>query len=229
MRVEHQLLLFWVLFAGSHLLGSSAAVRARLISGLGLWGFKVTYSLVALATLTPLVLIYWNNRHEGELLFEPDRWAVRVTELIMLPAAFFLVMAFATSNPATTHAELRRRFVSSPKGIHRITRHPMNTAFGLFGLAHMVSNPTVGDWIFWGGFLVYAVVSAVHQDRRTLASGPDAFRAFYQETSIVPFVAILQGRQRLALRELRWSYAAGALLLFAVVRWIHPRWIGGFG
>ena len=104
----------------------------------------------------------------------------------------------------------------------------MNTAFGLFGLAHMLSNPTVGDWIFWGGFVVYALVSAQHQDRRSLATGPAEFRAFHAETSYWPFAAILRGRQELALGEIRLTAAVLAVILFGLLRWLHPRLIGGF-
>ena len=52
------------------------------------------------------------------------------------------------------------------RGIQRITRHPGNFAFALFGIGHMLSSPRVGDWIFFGGFVVYGIVSSMHQDRR---------------------------------------------------------------
>jgi uncharacterized membrane protein len=104
----------------------------------------------------------------------------------------------------------------------------MNTAFALFGLAHMLSNPTAGDWIFWGGFVVYAILSAIHQDRRVLVSGPEEFRVFYEESSFLPFLAVLRRRQRLALDEIRWIAVAVAIALFGLIRWLHPVVIGGF-
>jgi len=226
--VELQLFLWWVAFGGTHVLGSSVPVRTRLIRVLGLLGFKGLYSVVALATFTPLLVLYWDHRHEGALLFDPPLWTRHVTEVLMFCALQFVVHGAMTPGPATTRAELSGRFQSTARGIQRITRHPMNTGFGLFGLAHMLSNPTVGDWIFWGGWVVFAVVSALHQDRRSLASGPPQFKTYYAETSLVPFAAILAGRQHLVLGELRWRWISLATALFGVIRWIHPGLIGGF-
>ena len=228
MRVETQLAIGWLLFGGTHILGSSVPVRRRLIDKLGFWGFKGLYALVALATFVPLVWIAWNYRHEGALIYDPPLWTRYVTEVLMLLALLFLVLAIATPGPATTASEVAGRFSRSPRGIQRITRHPMNTGFGLFGLAHMVSNPTMGDWVFWGGFVVHAVISAVHQDRRVLAAGAPEYRSFYDQSSLVPFAAVLGGKQRLVAAEISWGAVALAVVLFALIFWLHPTLIGGF-
>jgi len=228
MSIELQLLILWVLFGGTHILGSTVPIRERLIASLGLVGFKVLYSLVSLATFVPLVWVFWGNRHEGEVLFDPSPANPHITETLMLFSFVFLARAHATPNPATSLAELSGRFASHPRGIHRITRQPLNTGFGLFGLAHMISNPTVGDWVFWGGWVVYAVLSAIHQDRRLLATGPPEFKSFYAETSFVPFAAVLQGRQKIAFREISWGAVGLAIAAMVLVRWLHPMLIGGF-
>ena len=220
MSVELKLLLWWIAFGGTHMVGSSLAVRTRLIRALGLPGFKAVYSLVAFATFIPLVLTAWKH---------PPSWLARVTEVLMFVALLLLPLAEASPNPATTAAELTGRSTSRARGIHRITRHPLNTAFGLFGLAHLPVSPTVGDWIFWGGWVVYAVASAVHQDARIRAAGTDDARAFLADTSAIPFAAIAGGRQHLAWRELNPVAIAIGIVLFAVLRWFHPVWIGGFG
>ena len=92
----------------------------------------------------------------------------------------------------------------------------------------MLVNPTIGDQIFWGGFVVYSWLSAVHQDRRSLASGPEAFAEFHDETSLIPFAAVLRGRQKLAPGEIRWWVVLLAAVLTALLRFFHPTWIGGF-
>jgi uncharacterized membrane protein len=71
-------------------------------------------------------------------------------------------------------------------------------------------------------------LSAWHQDRRFLATHPETFPAFYETTSYVPFLAILQGRQRLGIAEYRWWSVAVVVALFLAVRFIHPLWIGGY-
>jgi uncharacterized membrane protein len=96
-------------------------------------------------------------------------------------------------------------------------------------VAHSLVNPTVGDWIFFGGFVVYGILSAIHQDRRVLAAGPEQAKRFVAETSALPFVAILAGRQRLALREFSLMGLLAAVILVAVLRFFHGSWFGGFG
>ena len=228
MTTETQLVFFWLLFAGFHLLLSSGPVRGRLIEGVGLKTFKGVYSLIALATFFALFWTYFHGKHAGPLIFDRSLPARHVTELVMLVSVLFLVLAHGSKSPATTAADMTGDRPSSPTGIHRITRHPLNTGFALFGLAHMLVNPTVGDWIFWGGFPVFAVVSAIHQDRRMLAAGSPEFWSFYGQTSFLPFAAILFGRQRMAWNELRWRGVAIGVVIYVLLRLIHPHAMGGF-
>jgi len=225
---ETELLLWWLLFGGFHLLLSSGPVRGRLIEGVGLKTFKGVYTLIALATFFGLFWTYFHGKHAGPLLFDRSLPARHITELVMLLSVLFLSLAHGSKSPATTAADMTGDRPSSPTGIHRITRHPLNTGFALFGLAHMLVNPTVGDWIFWGGFPVFAVLSAIHQDRRMLASESPEFRSFYEQTSFVPFAAILSGRQRMAWSELRWRGVAIGVVIYVGLRLIHPHAMGGF-
>ena len=75
---------------------------------------------------------------------------------------------------------------------------------------------------------VFSVVSAIHQDRRMLASGSAEFRSFFAATSFLPFGAILAGRQTMAWTELRWRAVAIGVVLYVTLRVIHPHVMGGF-
>ena len=228
MTTETKLVLCWLAFGGSHLLLSSGMLRPRLIASLGLKAFKGVYSLVAVVTFVALFWVYFRDKHSGALLLDRTLGGRHAVELLMLIAILFLALAHGSKSPATTDADLSGVRPASPKGIHRVTRHPVNSGFALFGLAHMLVNGTVGDWIMWGGFPLFALVSAFHQDRRLLASGSAEFRSFYEQTSFLPFVAIASGRQSLVWRELRLRGVAVALVLYVVLRLIHPRFMGGF-
>jgi uncharacterized membrane protein len=223
-----KLVLGWLLFGGTHLLGSSLKVRGFLVRRLGLPAFKGIYSLVALATLVPLSLAYFLDKHAGAALFAPTAAMRTATQVLMFLAVMVLGQALATSHPMTTLAELKGSHADRPRGIQRVTRHPMNFAFALFGAAHCLSNPSEGDWIFFGGFVVYAVASAVHQDRRTFATGPEEIRRFQARTSLLPFGAILSGRQSLAPGEYSPVALAVSVAAFVALRWAHPFLFGGF-
>lgn len=230
MSGEVKILTWWILFGGTHILGSTVPVRTLLIAKLGLKGFKTLYSMVALATFLPLCVVYAANKHAGAgLEFLPDGavvfWTVHV---LMFLSMLFLVQAQFVPNPMTTLAEMSRLYGKGPRGIQRVTRHPMTTAVILLGLAHCLVNPFAGDWVFFGGFVVYGVLSALHQDRRTRATGPDEVRRFQEQTSLVPLAAILAGRQHLALGELSLPATGIAVALFLLLRFFHPVLFGGF-
>jgi len=223
------ILLWWVLFGGAHVVLSSVPVRTALIGKLGNQGFKGLYSVVAFATFVPLVYVFFTNKGAGAMLFRPAPSMVLATEILMFLAFMVMAQAMATPNPMATAAEMSGVYPDKARGIQRVTRHPANLAFALFGIAHMLSNLHVGDWIFFGGFLVFGIVSAMHQDRRTLAGGREEIVAFQADTSAVPFVAIITGKQRLALGEYSKGALAIGVVLAAVLWYFHANLFGGYG
>ena len=220
---------WWLMFGGTHILGSSIPVRTFVIRSIGNLGFKGVYSLVALATFIPLCYFYFTHKHAGYLLYNSGYSLQLPAQLLMLAALIILLQGLVTANPMTTHSELRGRLVSSGHGILRITRHPQNVSFGLFGIAHLLVNPYAGDWIFFGGFIVYGIVSAMHQDRRLLATGPVQVKQFLGDTSAIPFTAIIRGKQRFGLEEYYPPALVAAIVFFILLQLLHPMLFGGFG
>ena len=64
---------WWGTFAGSHMVLSSLPVRTRIIARLGDKAFLGLYTLIAFATLIPLVWVYLRNRHAGGLVWNLRR------------------------------------------------------------------------------------------------------------------------------------------------------------
>src|SRR5271167_1594731 len=93
--------LWAVLFLASHLIVSSAAVRSALIDAIGEQPYRGIYSLIAAATLGPLIYEFAHNKHAGPILWylravAPIRW---LAWLLMLAALVLLVGSFITPNP----------------------------------------------------------------------------------------------------------------------------------
>ena len=57
-----------VLFVGAHLFISSSIIRPWLVDWLGEQAFRGVYSLVAFATLIPLVVVFAHHKHAGPML-----------------------------------------------------------------------------------------------------------------------------------------------------------------
>jgi len=224
-----QIAAWWIAFGGTHIVGSTVPVRTLLIRALGLRGFKGLYSLVALVTFIPLCWFYAAHKHAGELAWEPNAALFVIAQGIMLLALIVLLQGLLTTSPITTAAELGAPTTPEPRGIQRVTRHPINGAFVLYGLAHLLANPWTADIVFFGGFVVYGVSSAWHQDRRVLATGTERARQYVETTSALPFAAIVAGRQALRIREMSLIGFVLALFLFGLLRTWHASLFGGFG
>lgn len=93
----------------------------------------------------------------------------------------------------------------------------------------MLVNPYAGDWIFFGGFVGYALLSAIHQDRRIRVLGPEELSQFQAETSLIPFAAMVKGQQKIIWREFNRFGLLTALVLFAGLIGLRSYLFGGFG
>jgi uncharacterized membrane protein len=214
------IVLLWTGFAGSHMALSSVPVRRALVARLGEGPFRGLYSLVAFAFFVPLVSVYFAHKHAGPWLWGlPHGAALRAVVYVAMGLAFVLVVTgLVRPSPASVIPG-----DPTPRGIQRITRHPVLMGLGLFGLAHVLPNGSAADVAFFGGFAAFALVGAWHQDRRKLLEVP-AFRRFRDATPFVPFTG---GETVRGLRELSPAVVATALAVAVVVRWFHASWFGG--
>lgn len=213
--------LLWVAFTATHLGLSSLRVRPRLVGALGEIGFLGLYSVVALVIFVPLIRLYFTSKHAGALLWYLPRGPLFTAFVYagMALAFILLVSSFMRPSPGGVVAG-----DTTPRGVYRITRHPMVMAFVVFALVHLLPNGSTADVAFFGGFAAFALVGAAHQDQRKLVVGPSGYRDFYEHTAFLPFT----GRDTLAgLRELSPIAVVGGVLLAAAIRYFHSAWFGG--
>jgi uncharacterized membrane protein len=215
-----RIVLLWTAFAVSHIVLSSAPVRARLIAWLGERAFLGLYSLIALAIFVPLVWIYFTHKHAGTAL-----WNVRVGDALYwliyvgMGVAFVLLVSSFVQPAPSSMAPSR----PEPRGAHFLTRHPLLMALLLFGLLHLIPNGFASDVAFFGGFVVFVLIGAWHQDQRKRAASP-AYDAFCRQTPFLPFT----GRQTLrGLREMPPLAVALGVALTVLIRTLHGALFGG--
>jgi len=215
------IVLLWAGFAGTHLLLSSLPVRQRIVTAIGAQPFLGLYSLVALGFFVPLVRTYFAHKHAGDWWWGiPHGPALRGAMYLLMAVAFILmVAALARPSPAAVVPG-----DPTPRGIYRITRHPLMMAFVVFGLAHLLPNGSSADVAFFGGFVLFSLVGAAHQDARKRALGTPGFTTF---TAGSPFVPFTGGASAQGLRELSPVVVGLGILVTVVVRWFHALWFGG--
>ena len=216
------IVVFSALFVVTHLGMSHGAIRESLVAKLGQWPFRGLYSLVSFLTLGPAAVLWWQNRHLGPVLWEFNPWVERgIALVLMLFAIELIVLMLANPSPASMMPGSYE-----PRGILRVTRHPMNMGFALFGLAHMLANGTVGDIAFFGSFFVIGIVGPYHLDARLKKERGEDFAEFCRQTSVIPFVAILRGRTKFRADEISFPLFLIGVVLYVVLVIFHGRFFG---
>ena len=221
MRDTAVIVVLLLLFASSHMLLSSRAIRARLVARLGDRVFLAAYSVIAIVFFAPLVYYYFTHRHSGPLL-----WSVEVTglvEFLLVLANVFGTVLLVAGVMRPSPASVTGAPLDEPAGVHRITRHAVFMGMGIWALAHLIANGFASDVAFFGGIVLFVLVGSWHQDRRKLAGGDPAFQRFHAATAFVPFTS----REALrGLMELPPVPVIVGIVVALVARYLHPS-IGG--
>ena len=198
---------------------SSTPLRPALVGAMGEWPYRGLYSAVAGITLAWMIWAY-AQAPRTELLWTP----LRLLPLVVMPFSLILVVAGYWRNPTMVGAERLLKSDDPARGMIRVTRHPLMWGILLWAGAHILARADLNSIVFFGGFLLLAGLGSASIDFRK-RNDPD-FRRFAAVTSHVPFVAIAQGRNRLAWREIGWLRPAIGIGLFVVLFLLHP-WLFG--
>ncbi len=215
------LLLFSVLFILSHLGMSHYPLRGRLVDKLGERLFQIVYSIISFITLGGAGWIFWSERNLG-----PELWSLPILPypfiyLLMLSSFFFIIFSLRNPSPAGFGSNAKE-----PRGVLRITRHPMNIGIAFFCLAHMMANGYVGDLIFFGSIFFVALVGSYHQDHRKLREKGKSFLIFREQTSIIPFVSAIKGKNKIHMNEFGLPSLISVIAIYLAIFFLHEFFFG---
>lgn len=207
---------------GLHIGIAGTSGRAVIVRALGEEGFRSVFSLLSIGLLVGLVFAY--RAAPTEYLWIAPAWLRDLLALAMLLAFVLFVGAVSQPNPTAIGGE---QAVARPAtGIVRITRHPMLWSFAIWGAVHVIGNGDTASIIFFGAFLVTALAGMPSIDHKLARRDPVAWQSLAAVTSIVPFAAIAQGRNRFAPGEYGWARLAAAVIAWGAVLAVHP-WLFG--
>lgn len=209
-------------FVALHFVLSSIPIRSRLVARLGSARFSILYAIIILAVFGWMIREWIVAPHLQ--VWSTPPWTRWVAFFVMMTSVFFLVVGHATPNPTAAGRELRLEHPDAVHGVLRITRHPALWGFALWGVAHLIANGDLRSVLMMGGVVVLALGGMLHIDRRRAHAHGEAWEAFLRRTSVVPFAAVLAGRQRLALGEIgagHWLATVGTFIALLVAHgWI---------
>lgn len=159
--------------------------------------FRVLFAGVSLPLAVSTVVYFINHRYDGIQLWELQS-APAVHQLVWLSNFIsFLFLYPSTFNLLEVAAVDKPKMHLWETGIMRITRHPQMVGQVMWCLAHTV---WIGNSVIVAasvGLIGHHLFGVWNGDRRLATRYGEAFEAVKKRTSIVPFAAILDGRQKL--------------------------------
>jgi uncharacterized membrane protein len=207
-------------FAVAHSGLASLRMRGEAIIGARL--YRVLFALVSLPLAVILVVYFFNHRYDGLVLWQvqgvtgvkPLVWILSaISFLFLYPATFNLLEIAAIQKPQVHLYET---------GILRVTRHPQMVGQVIWCLAHTLWLGTSFTLLTSLGLIAHHLFAVWHGDRRLQTRYGDTFLKVKERTSVIPFLAIIDGRQRLKLEEfLRPAYLGVTGFIF-LLWWGHP-------
>jgi len=171
-------------FIGTHF-AMSHPLRARMVRALGPVPFRAVYTVISIATLSAVAITFsrvpaapalWNG-------YAAFPWVV-ASGLTLASTALFLASLFG--NPALPGARVAGLSAVLPKGVYRVTRHPMMWSFALWALAHFLVAPTPRSFVLTGGIAFLALWGARMQDRKKAALHGQDWRSWVKRTTYWP-------------------------------------------
>jgi uncharacterized membrane protein len=208
----------------SHFGISSTSLRPILVERLGERPYRGFYSLVSFAAVAWLIVAY---RHADVVVLWTAPGPVKLAALPVVLLAFLLVIVgLTTPNPTTVGAEALFDRPNVARGILRITRNPFLWGTALWALAHIAVTGDLASFLFFGSIGALGLVGASLLDAKKARQHGERWQGFAADTSNLPFRAILEGRQELALAEIGAWRIALAVALFVIVLLAHPRLFG---
>ncbi|CAA6659891.1 unnamed protein product [Spirodela intermedia] len=163
----------------------------------GLRAYRVLFAGVSLPLALTTIVYFINHRYDGTQLWQVQGvqgihelvWVASFVSFFFLyPSTFNLLEVAAVDKPKMHLWET---------GIIRITRHPQMVGQVIWCLAHTLWIGNTVAVAASAGLIAHHLFGVWNGDRRLAVRHGEAFELLKKRTSVLPFAAILDGRQKL--------------------------------
>jgi uncharacterized membrane protein len=211
-----------LVFLATHYV-SSTPLRESLIEAIGEGAYLGAYALVSFVTIGWMIWAFY--RAPLEPLWQVP--GLKLWPLWIMPIALvFAACGLLSRNPSAVRQGGALKTMDEPRGILRVTRHPLMWGLALWAAAHILARGDAASLIFFGGFLLLALTGTALIDARKADTLGEDWKRFAALTSNVPFWAIVEGRNRFRPGEIgAWKILVG-LSLYLVLLFLHPYLFG---
>ncbi len=209
-------------FLSIHLMVGGTGVKEWIVARIGGLAYYILFALISLACFLWLCAAFFMalGDHMNVVVWGAPLF-LKVIALVVNFIAFLLVVLGVTTPSPTNLLALHRMPERPVYGIIRISRHPVLAGIGLWALIHLICNGNLASWLFFGSLVALCAIGANNIDRKREAALGNAYVSIRKRTSIIPFVAIIEGRTAFAAEELGIARVFLAASMFSVFLVLH--------
>lgn len=209
-------------FLSIHLLISGTGAKEWIIGRIGGWTYYILFSILSVGGFFWMAIAFFvalNDR--GNVVLWGAPLFLRIIALVVNFIAFLLIVLGLTTPSPTNLLALHTMPDRPVYGIIRVSRHPVLAGIGLWALVHFICNGNVASWLFFGSLLALTAIGANNIDRKREAMMGPVYASIRKRTSIIPFIAIIEGRTAFAPEELGIARVFLAASMFSVFLVLH--------
>ena len=202
-----------------------ASLRAWGVERIGERAWRLLFAAVSIPSAVIVIGYFLAHRYDGLRLWNLQDQAWIVPLVWIGTAISFLFLYPATYNLLEIPAVLKPQVRLYATGIIRISRHPQAVGQILWCCTHLLWIGSSFMVVTCLGLIGHHLFAVWNGDRRLQNRFGHAFEELRANTSVIPFVAVLNGRQQLQWQEFLRPAQLGIAIAVAVFWWAH-RWIG---
>ncbi len=210
-----------LLFGFAVIHSGGAALRTKAESFIGPRAWRLVFASASIPMASVLILYFLSHRYDGFRLWNIQGVDGIVPFVWITTAISFFFLYPATYNLLEIPALAKPKVRLYAQGIIRVSRHPQAIGQILWCIAH-------GIWIgssfmiaTCAGLIMHHMFAIWHGDRRLKSKFGDEFEELKKNTSVIPFLAVIDGRQKLYLKEFLRPSQLGIFIAIATLWWSH--------
>ena len=220
--IHHSSLVMFALllvFAFIHSGGAALRPRAESLLGARLW--RIIFATASIPSAVVLIGYFLAHRYDGLRMWNFQGVHGIIPVLWTLNAISFFFLYPATYNLLEIPALLKPKVRLYASGIIRITRHPQAIGQIIWCFAHLIWIGSTFMLITCVGLIGHHLFAIWHGDKRLKERFGLNFEELKRNTSVIPFLALIDGRQKFEWKEFLRPSQLGICIAIAFFWWSH--------
>ena len=208
-----------VIFAVIHSGGAALRSRAEKLIGPRLW--RIIFASASIPSAIILIGYFLVHRYDGVRLWNFQGTPGVISTVWILTAISFVFLYPATYNLLEIPAVQKPQVRLYGSGIIRISRHPQAVGQIIWCLAHGLWIGTSFMLVTCLGLIGHHLFAIWHGDRRLRIKFGIEFEELKRNTSVIPFLALIEGRQKFYWQEFIKPSQIGICIAIGIIWWSH--------